>query len=123
VSGHIHNYHNVRIKEAGTQLEVFMNLDLAHAILIATTRQPYGFLKIVNPTLVPEVREMAEAGLIKATISDGKPGSFTAVNSVTEDGLKFLRVFRPHDFAGSPEPKRLNPRVIIPFVSTRIAVF
>ncbi len=100
-----------------------MNLDLAHAILIATTRQPYGFLKIANPTLEPEVREMAEAGLIKATLSDGNPGSFTAVNSVTEDGLKFLRVFRRHDFAEPPEAKPLNPRVIVPFVSARIAMF
>ena len=75
-----------------------MNLDDVNAILVATTEQPHGFLKIADPKLEPEVREMVEAGLITATLNDGKTGSFTAVNSVTEAGLRFLRVFRPHDF-------------------------
>ena len=100
-----------------------MNLDLVHAILLATTRQPYGFLKIANSRLEPEVREMADAGLIVATLSDGKPGSFSTVKSVTEEGLKFLRVFRRHDFSEKPKTKKFKPRVIVPFVTTRIAMF
>ena len=69
-----------------------MNLDDVHAILVATTEQPHGFLKIANPKLEPQVREMVAAGLITATLSDGKAGSFTAVNSVTDAGLQFLRI-------------------------------
>ena len=84
-----------------------MNLDTVHAILVATTKQPHGFLKIIDPRLEPQVREMAEAGLIRATSRDGKAGSFTAVNSVTDAGRQFLRVFRPHDF--SQRPQRLSP--------------
>ena len=92
-----------------------MDLDTAHSILVATTEQPYGFLKIANTELEPTVREMAEAGLITATVNDGKPGSFTAVNSVTEAGLKFLQVFRRHDFSHPSPPINSAPRTVIPF--------
>jgi hypothetical protein len=96
-----------------------MNLDTVHAILLATTEQPYGFLKIANPKLEPTVREMLEAGLITATLSDGKPGSFTAVNSVTNAGLRFLRVFRRHDFSRSTAAINSAHRTVIPFVRPR----
>ena len=90
-----------------------MNLDEVHAILLATTQQPYGFLKIMDPKLESEVKEMAAAGLVTATLSDGKEGSFTAVNSVTEAGLQFLRVFCPHDFSMPAAADR--PQVIVPY--------
>jgi hypothetical protein len=90
-----------------------MNLDKAHAILVATTEQPHGVLKIADPKLEPEVREMAAAGLVTATLKDGKAGSFTAVNSVTDAGLRFLRVFRRHDFS-QPAPR--PARIVIPFI-------
>ena len=99
-----------------------MNLDDVHAILVATSEQPYGFLKIVNPKLEPQVREMAEAGLITATLSDGKAGSFTAVNSVTDAGLRFLRVFRPHNFSQATTAIK-SERVVIPFVRPRVASY
>jgi len=99
-----------------------MNLDDVHAILVATTEQPHGFLKIVNPKLEPEVREMAAAGLITATLNDGKAGSFTAVNSVTEAGRRFLRIFRPHDFS-RPTTATKSARVVIPFVRPRAASY
>ena len=100
-----------------------MNLDVVHAILVATTEQPHGFLKIANPKLEPQVREMEEAGLIKATLSDGKEGSFTAVNSVTDAGWKFLRIFRPHDFSQQPSTAIKSERVVIPFVRPRVASY
>ena len=92
-----------------------MNLDTAHAILVATTKQAHGFLKIADPKLEPEVREMAAAGLITATLRDGKAGAVTAVKSVTDSGMRFLRVFRRHDFS---EPTMEIPprRTVIPFV-------
>jgi len=92
-----------------------MNLDNAHAILVATTEQPHGFLKIADPTLEPEVREMAAAGLITATLQNGRAGPFTAVSSVTDSGLQFLRVFRPHDFSRSATAMP-SARIVVPFV-------
>lgn len=92
-----------------------MNLDNAHAILVATTEQPHGFLKIADPKLEPDVRELADAGLITATLAGGKAGSFTAVNSVTDSGLQFLRVFRRHDFS-QPAAAMPSPRIVVPFV-------
>ena len=99
-----------------------MNLDDVHAILVATTEQPHGFLKIANPKLEPQVREMAAAGLITATLSDGKAGSFTAVNSVTDAGRQFLRIFRPHDFS-QPTTAIKSEQVVIPFVRSRAASY
>ena len=93
-----------------------MNLDDVHVILLATTEQPHGFLKIANPKLEPTVQEMVEAGLITATLSDGKAGSFTAVNSVTESGRQFLRVFQPHDFSRPITAPKSARGVVIPFV-------
>ena len=99
-----------------------MNLDDVHSILVATTGQPHGFLKIANPKLEPTVQEMVEAGLITATLSDGKAGSFTAVNSVTDAGRQFLRVFQPHDFS-QPITAIKSERVVIPFVRPRVASY
>ena len=67
-----------------------MNLELAYELLLATTQQPHGFLKIADPDLEQDVREIAQAGLVTATLSDGKEGSFTAINSVTDTGMSFL---------------------------------
>jgi DNA-binding PadR family transcriptional regulator len=92
-----------------------MNLDNAHAILVATTEQPHGFLKIADPKLEPEIREMAAAGLITATLQGGKAGSFTAVNSVTDAGRQFLRVFRRHDFS-QPITEMPSEKIVVPFV-------
>ncbi|HWM25414.1 MAG TPA: hypothetical protein VNP98_11355 [Chthoniobacterales bacterium] len=92
-----------------------MNLDNARAILVATTQQPHGFLKITDPKLEPEIREMAAAGLITATLPGGKAGSFTAVNSVTDAGLQFLRVFQRHD-SSQPAPTMPPAKIVVPLV-------
>jgi hypothetical protein len=41
-----------------------------------------------------EVRLMASAGLVEATLDDGKEGSFTAIDRVTASGHAFLRIFK-----------------------------
>lgn len=91
-----------------------MNLDDVYTILVATNEQPNGSLKITNLKLELEVREMEEAGLITATLDDGKEGSFTAVTSVTHAGRQFLRAFRRHDFS---QPAR----IVVPFEGQRSA--
>jgi hypothetical protein len=99
-----------------------MNLDNAHAILVATTEQPHGFLKIADPNLEPEVRDMVAAGLITATLKNGKAGAFTAVNSVTDAGRQFLRVFRRHDFS-RPTKSVPSGRIVVPFVRPVAALY
>ena len=41
-----------------------------------------------------QVRLMASAGLVEATLDDGKEGSFTSINRVTAAGQTFLRAFK-----------------------------
>jgi hypothetical protein len=41
-----------------------------------------------------QVRLMVSAGLVEATLDDGKEGSFTVINSVTATGQAFLRAFK-----------------------------
>ena len=78
-----------------------MNLDLAYQLLVAATEQRHGFLEIPKGWAAGEgdVREMASAGLVEATLNDGKEGGFTAINRVTAAGEAFLRVFEGHRFA------------------------
>jgi hypothetical protein len=70
-----------------------MNLNYVRKLLIAADEQRHGFLQIRNRRADHEVRLMAEAGLIDATLSDGQDESFTAVNRVTDLGHAFLRAF------------------------------
>ena len=78
-----------------------MNLDLAYQLLVAATEQRHGLLKIPKGWTAGEgdVREMASAGLIEATLNDGKEGGFTAINRVTAAGEAFLRAFEGHRFS------------------------
>jgi hypothetical protein len=78
-----------------------MNLDLVYQLLVAATEQRHGFLKIPKGWAEGEgdVREMANAGLVEATVDDGKEGGFTAINRVTAAGETFLRLFEGHRFA------------------------
>ncbi len=47
-----------------------VNLNLAHALLVAADGQPYGFLKVRSADLVREVELMAAAGLVDASLGD-----------------------------------------------------
>jgi hypothetical protein len=72
-----------------------MNLELVYQLLVAATEQRHGFLKIPKGWAEGEgdVREMASAGLVEATLNDGQEGGFTSINRVTTAGEAFLRVF------------------------------
>jgi hypothetical protein len=69
-----------------------MHLDLVYQLLVAATEQRHGFLVIPKGWAKGEadVREMASAGLIEATLNDGKEGGFTAIHRVTAAGKAFL---------------------------------
>jgi hypothetical protein len=69
-----------------------MNLAYVHKLLAAADQQRHGFLKIRGRHAKDEVRLMAEAGLVDATLSDNKDDSFTAINHLTDAGHAFLRV-------------------------------
>jgi hypothetical protein len=71
-----------------------VNLNLAHALLVAADGQPYGFLKVRSADLVREVELMAEAGLVEASLGNTDPEAYAAINRVTESGQAFLRAFK-----------------------------
>jgi hypothetical protein len=70
-----------------------MNLSLVHELLVAADQQPHGFLQIRGPQADREVRLMAAAGLVEATLSDSKGQLFTSINRLTDSGHSFLRAF------------------------------
>jgi hypothetical protein len=73
-----------------------MNLPYTYELLAAADEQRHGFIKLRGIQADHEVRLMAKAGLVKATFDDGKEGSFTSINRLTETGEAFLRAFKNH---------------------------
>jgi hypothetical protein len=71
-----------------------MNLPYVYKLLTAANEQPHGFLQIRGRQANREIRLMAEAGLVDATLSDGKTEALTAINRVTDLGQSFLRSFK-----------------------------
>jgi hypothetical protein len=74
--------------------EAEMNLPYTYQLLTAADQQRHGFIKLRGAHADYEVRLMAEARLVEATFGDGKEGSFTSINRVTETGQAFLRAFK-----------------------------
>ncbi len=86
----------------------YMNLPYAFKLLLAANQQPHGFLKIRGRHADREVRLMAEAGLVDATLSDGKDESFTAINHLTDLGHTFLRAFNNFPLPIAARPARVE---------------
>ena len=63
-----------------------MNLAYVHRLLIAADEQPDGHLKVLGRRADREVRLMAGAGLVEATLSNGKGEPFTSINRLTDLG-------------------------------------
>lgn len=71
-----------------------MNLNVAHALLVAADGQPYGFLKVRSADLVREVELMAAAGLVDASLRNADTEGYAVINRVTDSGQAFLRAFQ-----------------------------
>jgi hypothetical protein len=71
-----------------------VNLNLAHALLVAADGQPYGFLKVRSADLIREVELMATAGLVEASLGNSDAEAFAVINCVTDSGRAFLRAFK-----------------------------
>ena len=71
-----------------------VNLNLAHALLVAAEGQPHGFLKVRSADLVREVEMMAAAGLVDATLGNVDAEAHAVINRVTDSGQAFLRAFK-----------------------------
>jgi hypothetical protein len=71
-----------------------VNLDLAHALLVAADGQPYGFLKVRSADLIREVELMAAAGLVEASLGNTDAEGYAVINRVTDSGQAFLRTFK-----------------------------
>lgn len=66
-----------------------MNLPYAYELLAAADEQRHGFIKLRGIQADHEVRLMAQAGLVEATLDDGKEGSFTSIQSRDVCGADF----------------------------------
>lgn len=73
-----------------------MNLPYAYQLLFAAVDQRDSSIKLRGIQADHEVRLMAQAGLVEASFGDGKEGSFTSIDRVTEMGRTFLRTFKDH---------------------------
>ena len=71
-----------------------MNLNLAHALLVAADGHPHGFLKVRSTDLVHEVEQMAAAGLVNASLGETNAEAYAVINQVTASGRAFLRTFK-----------------------------
>ncbi len=70
-----------------------MNLARTRAALLAIQRYERRALRVWRSRNEADIREMADAGLIDASLSDGLPGSLTCTCAITEAGRHFLRIF------------------------------
>jgi hypothetical protein len=82
-----------------------MDLSYTYQLLEAADAQPQGFIKLRGFRANRQVRLMAAAGLVDATLSDGKEDSFTSINAVSVKGHRFLRAFACHRFGKEPVSK------------------
>ena len=71
-----------------------VNLNLAHALLVASDGQPQGSLKVRSADLVREVEQMAAAGLVEAAVENRDAEAYAVINRVTDAGRTFLRAFK-----------------------------
>src|ERR1700720_389631 len=85
-----------------------MNLAYVHKLLVAADQQPCEYLKVLGWLAGCEVRLMAEAGLVEATINDGKEETFTAIKRVTDLGPAFPRAFKDSPIPTGPRPARVE---------------
>ena len=84
-----------------------MNRNLAHSLLVAAEKQPYGFLNVRGADLVREVELMAAAGLVEASLGNvGTEAAFAVINRVTDAGHEFMRAFK-----NQPPPPRIAQAV------------
>jgi hypothetical protein len=93
-----------------------MNLLYAHKLLVAASARPHGFLRIHGRHADHQVRLMAEAGLVEATLSDGKTKSFTSINRLTDFGRTFLRAFENHP-GPAPASSSIVHKIIPPGIT------
>jgi hypothetical protein len=85
-----------------------MNLAYVHRLLIAADEQPDEHLKVLGRRADREVRLMAGAGLVEATLSNGKGEPFTSINRLTDLGRTFLRAFKSISIPTGPRRTRIE---------------
>ena len=71
-----------------------MNPNLAHSLLVAVEKQPYGFLNVSGADSVREVELMAAAGLVDASLGNAGTEVFAVINRVTDAGHDFMRALK-----------------------------
>lgn len=81
-----------------------MNLQLAHKLIAEAERQPPGCFKVTGREAAREVREMAEAGLVKASGLDDINPTEAVITRITHAGHHFYRALKNvRSFASNQE--------------------
>jgi hypothetical protein len=70
-----------------------MNLFRAQKALLAIQRQESRHLRVRRAANDADVRELVQAGLLDAALSDGSAGSATVLMRLTDAGRRFLQIF------------------------------
>jgi hypothetical protein len=70
-----------------------MNLARAQKALLAVQRRDNRHLRVYRPKNDADVREMVQAGLLNATLSNGSRESTTVLGTLTDAGRRFLQIF------------------------------
>ena len=70
-----------------------MNLFRAQKALRAVQRRENRQLRVRRPANAEDVREMVQAGLVDAALSDGSSESPTVLMQLTDAGRRFLQMF------------------------------
>ena len=70
-----------------------MNLFRAQKALLAIQRREDRQLCVRRPANDADVRDLVEAGLLDAALSDGSSGAATVLMKLTDAGRQFLQIF------------------------------
>ena len=68
-----------------------MNLRLAHKLIAEAAHEPLGSLRVSGREVAREVHLMAEAGLVKAIVSDEVDPPEAVITRITHAGRQFYR--------------------------------
>lgn len=70
-----------------------MNLFRAQKALLAVQRSEHRHLRVHRPENNADVREMVQAGLVDAAVSDDSSEPATVLMTLTDTGRRFLQMF------------------------------
>ena len=71
-----------------------MNLKLTRELLVAAELQPHGKLRVTGRDAAREVKLLADAGFVEASLIPAAGNPTAVIERLTENGRKLLNVLR-----------------------------